>query len=63
MKTYRIELVDGSNPMLTPELVMKAFKCDANALRWIATRLQHKTILTIRIFPYENRKWCRVAYW
>lgn len=63
MKTYRIELIDGSNPMITTELVVKTFKCDANALRWIATRLQHKTILTVRISPFENRKWVRVAYW
>ena len=58
MKTYRIGFYDVKDENGLTEIVEKVCKCDANALRIVATKMQYNTIESVGL--YSNRQFCHI---
>lgn len=43
-------------------VIVKQIKCDANALRIIATKMQHNTIMSISFYTQCGKRYVMVRY-
>lgn len=62
MARYMIGFYDLANNDAFTFVESKVCKCDANALRIVATKLQHKTIVAISYYTQRDMRYIMVRY-
>lgn len=62
MKRYVIRFYDLKNDDVCTELIAKNFKCDANVLRVIATKMQHCRVENVLFVNQKDTRFAVVRY-
>lgn len=62
MTDYQIGFYNASNDDFCACVIRRKFKCDANALRVVATKMQYRTIVSISYYTQYGRRYILVRF-